>query len=68
MMYASATGASVLVEMFPSATAPLRLVARSGSKKGISPRATRSTVSWFTSTPITLTPREASTTAVGSPI
>ena len=58
--YASACGISCCARSRPMATAPLTATDRSGSVNGVSPRLTRSTMSPFTSTPVTSSPPVAS--------
>lgn len=52
----------------PMETAPSIAAARSGSTKGGSPRLMDSMRSMLTLTPVTCTPRVASTVAVGRPM
>ena len=63
-----AGGISRCARSRPIATAPLTATDRSDSANGISPRLTRSTISGFTSTPVTSSPPVASETVVGSPM
>jgi hypothetical protein len=67
-MYVRAVGVSFWALSSPCVTAPATCVARSGSRKGTSPRLTASTWTGLTSTPITCTPFVARMAAVGSPM